>query len=47
MNKKDVLNKIRVLQLHINYGVGTVEEIEDAQVQLDMYIDILDDLNQE
>ncbi len=47
MTKQEVLNKMRVLQLHINYGVGTVEDIEDAQVQLDMYIDILDDLNQE
>ena len=47
MTKDQVRNAIRSLQLRINYGVGTLDELEDAQVQLDMYIDIYDDMEQE
>jgi len=47
MNKRDILIAIRSLELRINYRVGTLDELEDAQVQLDMYIDMLDDLEEE
>lgn len=47
MTKDQVRNAIRSLQLRINHGVGTRDELEDAQVQLDMYIDIYDDMEQE
>ena len=47
MTKDQVRNAIRSLQLRINYGVGTLDELEDAQVQVDMYIDIYDDMEQE
>jgi hypothetical protein len=47
MTKDQVRNAIRSLQLHINHGIGTADELEDAQVQLDMYLDIYDEMNQE
>jgi len=47
MTYDQVRNRIRSLELRINYRVGTLDELEDAQVQLDMYIDMLDDLEEE
>jgi len=47
MTIHQVKNAIRALELHINYGVGTLDELEDAQVQLDMYMEIYDQLTQE
>ncbi len=47
MTYDQVRNRIRSLELRINYGVGTLDELEDAQVQLDMLLDIMDDMNQE
>jgi len=47
MTIHQVKNAIRALELRINYGVGTLDELEDAQVQLDMYMEIYDQLTQE
>lgn len=47
MTIQEVRNAIRALELRINYGVGTIDELEDAQLQLDMYIDIYDELSQD
>jgi len=47
MKIPQIKSKIKALKLHIQHGVGTMEEIEDAQVQLDMYLEMLDDATRE
>lgn len=47
MTIPQIKSKIKALELHIQHGVGTIEEIEDAQVQLDMYLEMLDDATRE
>ena len=47
MNKDQVTKAMQALELRINFGVGTVDELEDAQVQLDMYQEILEQMEEE
>jgi len=47
MKIPQIKSKIKALKLYIQHGVGTIEEIEDAQVQLDMYLEMLDDATRE
>tara|TARA_R100000951_G_scaffold60223_2_gene50636 strand:- start:5906 stop:6049 length:144 start_codon:yes stop_codon:yes gene_type:complete len=47
MKRHQVKAMIKSLQLYINNGVGTCDELEDAEVQLSMYLDIYDEMNQE
>lgn len=47
MTPAQIKSKIKALKLHIQHGVGTVEEIEDAQLELDMYLEMLKDATRE
>lgn len=47
MTITEARNAVRSLELRINYGIGTVEELEEAQVMIDMYLDIIDSLEED
>lgn len=47
MTITEARNAVRSLELRMNYGIGTVEELEEAQLMIDMYLDIIDSLEEE
>lgn len=47
MNKDHVTKALKALELRIKYGVGTVDELEDAQIAVDMYKEILEQMEEE